>query len=89
LEGDEESDIPILYIDEQVETDQAASLKQLREERDNGAVQAKLDALEKAAATDENLVPHLLDCAKAHATEGEMTNVFKKVFGEYKEPAYF
>ncbi len=89
IEGDEESDIPILYIDEQVETDQAASLKQLRKERDNGAVQAKLDALEKAAATDENLVPLLLDCAKAYATEGEMTNVFKKVFGEYKEPAYF
>jgi methylmalonyl-CoA mutase N-terminal domain/subunit len=88
-EGNEESDIPILYIDEQVEKDQVEVLRRLREERDNGAVQAKLEALEKAAASDENVVPYLLDCAAAYATEGEMTDVFKKVFGEYREPAYF
>jgi methylmalonyl-CoA mutase N-terminal domain/subunit len=88
-EGNEESDIAALYINEQVETDQVEALKRLREERDNGAVQAKLEALEKAAASAENVVPYLLDCAKAYATEGEMTDVFKKVFGEYREPAYF
>ncbi|MDH3215093.1 MAG: methylmalonyl-CoA mutase family protein, partial [Candidatus Krumholzibacteria bacterium] len=87
--GNEDSDIPTLYIDEQVEVDQAASLKRLREERDNGAVRAKLEALETAAISDENVVPYLIDCARAYATEGEMTEVFKKVFGEYREPAYF
>jgi methylmalonyl-CoA mutase N-terminal domain/subunit len=87
--GNEDSDIPLLLIDEQVETDQVASLRRLREERDNGATRAKLEALEKAATGKENLVPYLIDSAKAYATEGEMTTVFKKVFGEYKEPAYF
>jgi methylmalonyl-CoA mutase N-terminal domain/subunit len=88
-EGNEDSEIPILYIDEQVERNQVETLKRLREERDNGAVTEKLDAVEKAAASDENVVPHLIDCARAYATEGEMTAVFKRVFGEYKEPAYF
>ncbi|MEJ2721447.1 MAG: methylmalonyl-CoA mutase family protein, partial [bacterium] len=89
FEGNEETDIPILYIDEQVERDQVASLKRLREARDNGAVAQKLDALKAAAAGTENVLPHLLDCAKAGATKGEMTDVFKGVFGEYREPAYF
>ncbi len=88
-EGNEESDTPILLIDDQVEIDQVASLKRLREERDNGAVKAKLEGLRKAAASNENVVPHLIACAKAYATEGEMSDVFRKVFGEYREPAYF
>ena len=50
---------------------------------------AKLAALEAAATSDQNVLPHLVDCAMAYATEGEMTDVFKKVFGVYKEPAYF
>ena len=88
-EGNDDSDIPILLIDDQVEIDQVAALDKLRAERDNGAVQAKLDALKEAAASDKNLVPYLIDCAMAYATEGEMTDVLKGVFGEYREPAYF
>ncbi len=89
LEGNEECDIPILYIDEQVEKDQVAALEELRRQRDNGAVTQKLDALKKAAEGTENVLPYLLDCAKACCTEGEMTDVFKSVFGVYREPAYF
>jgi methylmalonyl-CoA mutase N-terminal domain/subunit len=89
FEGNEECDIPLLYIDEQVEKDQVAALKKLRAERDNGAVGQKLDALRKAAEGTDNVMPHLLDCANACCTKGEMTDVFKGVFGEYREPAYF
>ncbi|MFQ5510429.1 MAG: methylmalonyl-CoA mutase [Candidatus Krumholzibacteriia bacterium] len=89
LEGNDDDEIPILCVDDQVEVDQVASLKRLREGRDNGDVRAKLEALESAAASGRNVLPHLIDCATAYATEGEMTDVFKKVFGEYKEPAYF
>ncbi|MEE9270465.1 MAG: methylmalonyl-CoA mutase family protein [Candidatus Krumholzibacteria bacterium] len=88
-EGNEEDEIAILRVDDQVEVDQVASLERLREMRDNGAVQAKLQDLEAAATAGHNVLPHLLDCATAYATEGEMTQVFKKIFGEYKEPAYF
>ncbi|UCG52949.1 MAG: methylmalonyl-CoA mutase family protein [Candidatus Latescibacterota bacterium] len=89
LEGNDDDEIPTLYIDEKVERDQVAELKRLREERDNGAVSQKLETLRKAAEGTENVLPHLLDCAKAGATKGEMTDVFKGVFGEYREPAYF
>jgi methylmalonyl-CoA mutase N-terminal domain/subunit len=88
-EGNEESDIPILLIDEKVETDQVKNLASLRGRRDNDAVAAKLDALKAAASGGDNVVPYLIDCAKAYATEGEMADVFRKVFGEYREPAYF
>ncbi|MBI4720363.1 MAG: methylmalonyl-CoA mutase [Chitinivibrionia bacterium] len=88
-QGSEEMDIPILEIDTQVEIDQVAALRRLREERDNGAVAEKLRALEAAAAGNENLMPHLLDCSQAYATLGEITGVLKGVFGEYREPAYF
>jgi methylmalonyl-CoA mutase N-terminal domain/subunit len=89
FEGNEEEDLPILYIDEQVEKDQVAALAALRAERDNGAVTQKLDTLRTAAEGTANVLPYLLDCAKAGATKGEMTEVFKGVFGEYREPAYF
>ena len=88
-EGNEDSDIPILLIDEQVEIDQIAALERLRSERDNGAVQSTLEAVERAAAGTDNLVPPLMEASKAGATEGEMTDVLRKVFGVYREPAYF
>ncbi len=89
-QGSEEMDIPILRIDAQVEKDQIAALERLREERDSGAVSAKLEALKKAAKSEnENLMPYLLDCARVYATEGEITDVLKGIFGVYKEPALF
>ncbi len=87
--GNEELDIPILEIDEKVEKDQVAALERLRRERDNGAVTDKLEALGKASRGTENLMPYLLDCARVYATLGEITDVLKGVFGEYREPAYF
>jgi methylmalonyl-CoA mutase N-terminal domain/subunit len=89
-QGNEDKDIPLLEIDSKVEQDQVAALKKLRAERDNGAVQDKLAALKKAAETpDQNTMPYLMDCARVYATEGEITDVLKEVFGVYKEPAYF
>ena len=88
-EGNEDSDIPVLLIADQVEKDQIKNLQRLREKRDNGAVQAKLEALERAAAGSDNVLPALMECSKAFATEGEMTDVLRKVFGVYREPAYF
>jgi methylmalonyl-CoA mutase N-terminal domain/subunit len=89
-QGNEDMDIPLLEIDPKVEQDQVAALKKLRQERDNGAVQDKLAALKKAAETpDQNTMPYLMDCARVYATEGEITDVLKEVFGVYKEPAYF
>ena len=85
----EKLEIPILEIDESVERDQVANLKAMKERRDNVAVRTRLDALEKAARTKENLMPHLLDCARCYTTVGEISKTLIKVFGEFKEQAFF
>ena len=45
-----------------------------------------LEALQEAAAGDENLMPHLIGAVKADATLGEICAALKEVFGTYKEP---
>jgi methylmalonyl-CoA mutase N-terminal domain/subunit len=48
-----------------------------------------LKDLEKTARDEKNVMPNLLECCKAYATVGEMTQVFKEVYGEFKEPSIF
>jgi methylmalonyl-CoA mutase N-terminal domain/subunit len=61
----------------------------LKKTRDNKAVKESLKALEKAAKKQKNVMPYLLDCCKHYATVGEMANVFRDVFGEFREPSIF
>jgi len=68
---------------------QTEKLKQLKRERDNRAVTDALRTLEKAARGKENVMPCLVDCCRQYATVGEMANVFREVFGEYREPGIF
>jgi methylmalonyl-CoA mutase N-terminal domain/subunit len=57
--------------------------------RDGAAAEASLAALERAAAEDRNLMPALLDCARARVSEGEMIVALQRVFGTYTEtPVY-
>ncbi|MFI5385354.1 MAG: methylmalonyl-CoA mutase [Fimbriimonadales bacterium] len=85
----EKLEIPILEIDESVEPDQIASLRKVKEVRDNIAVKSRLNALEKAARTKANLIPFMLDCSRAYVTLGEISLTLIKVFGEYREQAFF
>jgi methylmalonyl-CoA mutase N-terminal domain/subunit len=64
-------------------------LKELKKTRDNKFVKESLKALEKAARGQENIMTYLLDCCRSYATVGEMANVFRDVFGEYREPGIF
>jgi methylmalonyl-CoA mutase N-terminal domain/subunit len=68
---------------------QIERLQDLKKTRDNKAVRESLKALEKAAKEQENVMPYLLDCCKCYATVGEMANVFRDVFGEFREPSIF
>ena len=68
---------------------QIERLQDLKKTRDNKAVKESLKALEKAAKKQENVMPYLLDCCKHYATVGEMANVFRDVFGEFREPSIF
>jgi methylmalonyl-CoA mutase N-terminal domain/subunit len=86
---EEKLDIEILKIDPQVEKDQVARLQKLRMERDNLRVGETLDSLRKAAAGTDNLIPYILESVRAYATEGEIVQVLREVFGEYKEKPIF
>lgn len=88
-ERDEKLDIPILRIDEKVEQEQLASLRELKSRRNQTRVRDALSNLGKAARDGTNLMPWFVECAKAYATIGEMIDVLKKEFGEYREPAIF
>ena len=68
---------------------QIKRLKELKKDRDNKAVKNSLKALEKAAREEKNVMPYLLACCKDYATVGEMSNVFRDVFGEFVEPSIF
>lgn len=75
-----------LYIDEQVEKDQIASLEDLRKTRDNDRVQRALDAVRNGSRGNENLMYPILEAVKAYATLGEICDAMRDVFGEYREP---
>jgi methylmalonyl-CoA mutase N-terminal domain/subunit len=78
--------IPILKMDPCGYDRQIERLQQLRQERDNELVGQTLDALRSAAAGTENTMPYILDAVRAYATLGEITDLFRAVFGTYEEP---
>jgi methylmalonyl-CoA mutase N-terminal domain/subunit len=69
--------------------DQVRSLNEVKKTRNNKAVTKALKSLEKATRDKRNVMPYLLECCKAYASVGEMTGVFREVFGEFKEPSIF
>ncbi len=88
IEG-EEVEIPLLEIDERVEREQCQALKEVRQSRDNDKVKRTLAELKKAVRGNDNHMPVLLECVRSYATEGEIVEVLKSVFGEYTEPPIF
>ncbi|MBE3588308.1 MAG: methylmalonyl-CoA mutase family protein [Thermoanaerobacteraceae bacterium] len=86
---DEQLEIEILKIDPEIEKEQVARVQKLRRERDNIRVQETLEALRRACEGTENVIPYILECVRAYATEGEMIQVMREVFGEYREKPTF
>ncbi|MDH5482841.1 MAG: methylmalonyl-CoA mutase family protein [Candidatus Bathyarchaeota archaeon] len=82
---EEKYPIELLRIDPRVEKEQVARLQKLRRERDNKKVKEVLEKLHYAAEKDENLMPTIIEAVKAYVTLGEITEVLRKVYGEYKE----
>jgi methylmalonyl-CoA mutase N-terminal domain/subunit len=78
--------IPMLEMDPEGHQRQCARLAQVRAERDNAAVGQALDRLRVAAQGTENTMPYILDAVRVYATLQEMMDVFREVFGLYREP---
>jgi methylmalonyl-CoA mutase N-terminal domain/subunit len=79
--------IPILRIPPEVERRQVERLKRVRAERDNERVAACLAELRRVAEAGGNTMDPILEAVKAYATLGEICDVFRAVWGEYREPA--
>jgi methylmalonyl-CoA mutase, N-terminal domain len=86
----EEEPIPTLRVDPALERKQIGRLNAARARRDGAAVERALAALrEHAAHPDRNLMEPLLECARAHASEGEIVESLQRVFGDYAETPVF
>lgn len=75
----------LLKVDASVGQNQIKKLHTMKEARDNIAVKESLSKVKEAAQGTENLMPAILDAVRVYATEGEICNVLRSVFGEYKE----
>ena len=73
----------VFSVDDSIRQKQITKLKTLKKERDNQAVQGALQQLEEDAKNGTNLMPTILACVEAYATLGEISDVLRKVFGEY------
>jgi methylmalonyl-CoA mutase N-terminal domain/subunit len=86
----EDGELAILRIDPALERKQIGRVQAVRARRDSAAVQRELAALQAAAAhEDHNLMANLIDCARVHATEGEIVQALQTVFGTYTETPVF
>jgi methylmalonyl-CoA mutase N-terminal domain/subunit len=81
--------IPLLRIDEEVQRVKIAKLKELKASRDAGRVQATLAAVRAAAKGGTNLMPPIIEAAKAYCTEQEICDVLREEFGTHTDPAEF
>ena len=79
----------LLRVDEEAAQIQVDRLTQLRKKRDDAEVKAALERLERVAQTDENTVPAILECVESYCTLGEISEVFRGVFGEQEESFTF
>jgi len=82
---EEKCPIELSRIDPKVEQQQVDNLQKLKRERNNKKAKETLEKLHYAAQKDENLMPTIIEAIKAYATIGEITEVLRQVYGEYKE----
>ena len=79
----------LVKVDPEQTRMQIDGLRRLRRERDDGPVKRSLSRLEEVARSDENTVPAILECVESYCTLGEISDVFRGVFGEQREFATF
>ncbi len=81
--------IPLLKIDERVEAEQVRKLGEVKRRRDNRAVKLALDDIRAACKSGANVMPSVIAAVREYATEQEICDVYREVFGEYRDPGFF
>jgi methylmalonyl-CoA mutase N-terminal domain/subunit len=88
-EVEDQTDVELHEYNEQWADQQVSNLKELRRARDNREVSRTLKDLKQGTRAGKNVMPLLVDCCRAYATVGEMTGVWRDLFGEWQEPSIF
>jgi methylmalonyl-CoA mutase, N-terminal domain len=81
---EQETEPQLLRVDPAIAKQQVEQLRELKANRNATEVEEKLKRLKKAAQGTENLMPHILNAVKAYCTIGEICQVLREVFGEYR-----
>jgi len=84
MQKDEQPPEDLLRVDPRLEVAQKERLAGLKKRRDNQAAAEACRALENAARTSDNLLPHIRNAARVYASVGEMADALRAVFGEYR-----
>ena len=84
-----EAPVEILKVGDEAERIQRGRMARMRVGRDQSVGAARLDALRRAAAEDRNIIPAMLDCARAYCTLYEIRHVLEEIYGSYREPVFF
>jgi isobutyryl-CoA mutase large subunit len=82
-------DLEILRVSHEVEVEQVRALAERRAQRDDAAVRTALNTMVEVGRTSANMVPAMLEAARAEATLGEICDALRAEWGEYREPARF
>jgi len=82
---EEETDPELLHVDDAVQDTQTSRLEAVKAERDDEAVEAKLDAISEAIEENENVMPSIIEAVKEYATMEEVMQVFENHYGSYQE----
>jgi methylmalonyl-CoA mutase N-terminal domain/subunit len=89
FQSDTDSHIDLLKISDDLADEQIARLDEIKAKRDGARGEAALAAIEKACEDGSNVMPSVLEAVRAYATLGEVCDVFRKVFGTYREVGRF
>jgi methylmalonyl-CoA mutase N-terminal domain/subunit len=84
----EERPMEILKIDHEVERRQVERVRKIKRERNQTLARERLGQVHAAARNGDNLMPHLIEAVKAYCTLGEISDVYRDVFGVYRDPAW-
>jgi len=85
--AEEHTPIKTFEVRPEVEKERVEWIRKFRESRDNKKVKEALEKLRKAAETNENLVPYVIEAVRANATVGEMADTLREVFGTAEDLA--
>ena len=89
FEDSDEAELEILTVSEAPAEFQRRRLSELKKRRDEAEVERCLAALHGAAEADDNVIPAMLDCARAYCTLFEIRHALEEVYGAYREPVFF